>query len=302
MSSGLIVSMLAGACIGLSIALLIGRLLPVHADLKGALDRLAPPRRGTDLPTSDVQAAGGTERVGHWAMAALPAEVWVRTPRRELALLNKPLSRFYGEKLTYAAVGLAAPAFLTALFTALGVRLPFTLSAVASLALAMVMFFLPDYNARDDAAKARVEFRRALGAYVELVALERTNGSGVRQAMEAAAGIGSSWVFTRIDEELSRSRLSGVPPWSALRTLGDDLGLPELHDFADIMRLSGEQGAAVYSNLRARADSMRSALLAEELAEANDTGERMSIPGSALGIVFMALLMAPALLRMFTST
>ena len=87
-----------------------------------------------------------------------------------------------------------------------------------------------------------------------------------------------------------------------MRTLGDDLALPELHDFADIMRLSGEQGASVYDNLRARADSLRSALLTEELAEANATGERMSIPGSTLGIVFMALLIAPALLRMLTHT
>ena len=120
--------------------------------------------------------------------------------------------------------------------------------------------------------------------------------------MESAAGIGNTWVFARIGEELSRSRLSGVAPWTALRTLGDDLALPELHDFADIMRLSGEQGAAVYDNLRARADSLRSALLADELAEANATGESMSIPGSTLGIVFMALLIAPALLRMLTHT
>ena len=41
---------------------------------------------------------------------------------------------------------------------------------------------------------------------------------------------------------------------------------------------------------------------AEALTEANTTGERMSIPGSTLGIVFMALLIAPALLRMFTHT
>ena len=38
-----------------------------------------------------------------------------------------------------------------------------------------------------------------------------------------------------------------------------ELGLPELDDLADIMRLSGEDGAAVYQMLRARAASMRAA-------------------------------------------
>ena len=37
-------------------------------------------------------------------------------------------------------------------------------------------------------------------------------------------------------------------------------------------------------------------------AEANAVGERMTIPGSLLGVVFMALLVAPSLLRMFGNT
>ena len=77
---------------------------------------------------------------------------------------------------------------------------------------------------------------------------------------------------------------------------------PELDDFADIMRLSGEEGASVYANLRARSAAMRTAMLNDELAEANAVGERMSIPGSLLGVIFMALLVAPSLLRMFSNT
>jgi Flp pilus assembly protein TadB len=164
------------------------------------------------------------------------------------------------------------------------------------------MFFLPNYNAVDDARKARLEFARALGAYIDLVALERHNGSGVRQAMEAAAEVGDSWVFTRLSEELTRSRWSGQPPWDALHALADELGLPELDDFADIMRLSGEEGASVYTNLRARSAAMRTAMLNDEIAEANAVGERMTIPGSLLGVIFMALLVAPSLLRMFSNT
>ncbi|QAY68763.1 type II secretion system F family protein [Xylanimonas protaetiae] len=302
MSTGLVMSIIAGASVGLGVALLLTQILPAKADLPGALERLSPTRHTATMARADARAATRTDRVGRWAMANLPTGLWVRTPHRELALLDRPLSQFYGEKLALAAVGLVLPVALATFYTTLGLHPPVALPAVVSLGLAAVLFFAPNRTAVQDAKKARTEFRRALGAYIELVALERTNGAGVRQAMEAAAGVGDTWVFTRLDEELSRSRLSGVAPWTALRTLGDDLALPELHDFADIMRLSGEQGAAVYTNLRARADSMRTALLGEELTEANATGERMSIPGAVLGVVFMALLIAPALLRMFTHT
>ena len=57
------------------------------------------------------------------------------------------------------------------------------------------MFFLPDYNARDDAKKARAEFTRALGAYIDLVALERQQrrrppaGDGGRRRRRRLLGV-----------------------------------------------------------------------------------------------------------------
>jgi Flp pilus assembly protein TadB len=164
--------------------------------------------------------------------------------------------------------------------------------------LAAGLFFVPDVNVRDDASKARGEFSRALGAYIDLVALERLSGSGTRQSMEVAASVGDSWVFRRLGEELARSRWNGVAPWEALHVLADQLGVTDLDDVADILRLSGEEGAAVAEQLRARAASLRSAQLHHELGKANATNERLSIPMSLLGVVFLALLVAPALLRL----
>lgn len=129
------------------------------------------------------------------------------------------------------------------------------------------------------------------------MALERLAGAGARQAMEAAAVIGDSWVFKRIGEELARSRWSGLPPWDALHALADELGLPELEDVADIMRLS-KDGTQVYENLRARADALSAAQISDELAKANSAAERMSMPMSALGVVFMIILIVPTLLRL----
>lgn len=300
MTTGLQVVLLAGGLVGLGLALIVARLIPAQPDLADALGRLAPSRPSA-VGTSPMPTTR-QERVGVWAMRVLPSGLWTRTPHRELALLRISLARFYGEKVTFAALGLALVPMLAVFFDFLGLGLPFALPVLASVGLAAVMFFLPNYNAVDDAKKARLEFQRALGAYIDLVALERNSGSGARQAMEASAEIGDSWVFTRLSEELTRSRWSGLPPWDALHALSDELGLPELDDFADIMRLSGEEGASVYATLRARSSAMRAAMLNDELAEANAVGERMSIPGSLLGVVFMALLVAPSLLRMFGNT
>ena len=300
MTTGLQLVIAAGALLGLGTALLLTRLLPADPDLAEALGRLTPGSRTGH--TSTPTAGSGKEQLGLWAIRTLPPSIWVRTPTRELALLRIPLARFYGDKITFAALGLVIPPLLNVFFDFLGLGLPYAIPALGSLALAALMFFVPNYNAVDDAKKARLEFTRALGAYIDLVALERHNGSGVRQAMEAAAEVGDSWVFTRLSEELTRSRWSGLPPWDALHTLAEELGLPELDDFADIMRISGEEGASVYATLRARSAAMRTAMLNDEIAEANAVGERMTIPGSLLGLIFMALLVAPSLLRMFTQT
>jgi hypothetical protein len=301
MTTGLQLALAAGALMSLGVVLLVIRLTPAEPDLAEALSRLTP-ARGRATTFGPASASSGKERIGVWAMKTLPTAMWVRTPTRELAILRVPTAQFYGDKLAFAGLGLIIPPLLAWFFDLIGLGMPITIPALASLGLAALMFFMPNYNAIDDARKARLEFARALGAYIDLVALERNNGSGVRQAMESAAEVGDSWVFSRLAEELTRSRWSGLPPWDALHTLADELGLPELDDFADIMRLSGEEGASIYTTLRARSSAMRTAMLNDEIAEANAVGERMTIPGSLLGVIFMALLVAPSLLRMFSNT
>ena len=301
-ATGLQLALVAGALVGLGVALLVWRLAPADPDLGDALQRLSP-EHAKRRPVEATHTASDTrERLGVWGMKTLPAGAWGTIPVKELAILRIPISRYYGEKIMFALLGLAIPPLLTTFFTLLGARLPISIPAVATLGLATVMFFLPNYNVRDDAKKARAEFSRALGAYIDFVALERNSGAGPRQAMEVAAGVGDSWVFRRLSEELARTRWSGLTPWDALHGLALELGLPELDDLADIMRLSGEEGAQIYRSLRARSSGMRSAMLATEKGKANEVGEKMSIPMSLLGVIFLAILVAPALLRVIGGT
>lgn len=298
MSTGLQLAIVGGALVALGLVLLVLRLIPAQPDLAAVAHRYSP--EGARSATANLLAAptanSPRDRVGLWAMHRLPAAWWGRTPTRELALLQRSVHQHYGQKVTYALVGLLIGPVLTALFHLLGFAIPFAIPVAVTLALAVFLWFIPDLDVRIDAKQARSEFTRALGSYIELVALERANGSGARQSMELAAEIGDGWVFRRIGEELARSGWAGLPPWDALHSLAEELGLPELDDLADIMRLS-QEGSQVYANLRARSQSLRSAILSEEITKANASVERMTIPMSLLGVVFMILLITPAMLR-----
>lgn len=298
MTTGLQLALLGGALLGLGVALLIWRLSPAHPDLADVVRRYSPEgvRALANASKATVVASSTPDRLGIWAMKRFPSSWWGKTPTKELALLRMPVHRFYGKKVLYGITGLVLSPVLTYFVTVLGWSVPILIPVVASIGLGIALFMTPDLDVRTDARHARVEFGRALGAYTDLVALERLGGSGSRQAMELAAEVGDSWVFQRISEELARSRYDGVPPWDSLHALSDELGLSALDDMADIMRLTKE-GSQVYRNLRARSSALRSAMLNDELTKANATGERMSMPMSLLGVVFMAILVAPSLLR-----
>ncbi len=298
MTTGLQLALLGGVIAGAGLALLLWRLVPAQPDLGDVVRRYSEgSARGTRAVTAAV-STNTTERLGVWALKRLPNSWWGRTPTKDLLLLQIPVHRHYGKKMIYFFAGLIIPPGLGYFLIVLDYPIPFLIPVAGSAGMALGMWFLPDVDARNAARKARTEFSRAMGAYIDLVALERLAGSGPRQSMERAAEVGDSWVFVRIREELARSRWSGQQPWDALQALAADLDLPELDDLADIMRLS-KDGSQVYTNLRSRSSAMRSAVLNEDLAKANAIGERMSMPMSGLGVVFMVILITPALLRIF---
>ncbi len=289
--------LLLGALAGAGLALVVAQLVPAPPDLGAALTRLSQQRpRAPELAATGLQ-----DRLGRAVLTRAGMLPGLRPPTRELAILRIQPHEWLGEKVLLAAIGLAFPPLLTALLDLAGVGLPWVLPAVVSLALAALFFALPSLTVRERAAKAREDFARAVGAYIELVALERLAGAGTSQALENAAQVGHSWVFERIREELLRSRLSGTTPWESLSGLADELGVPELADLSDIMRLAGEEGAQVYEALRARGRSLRTAMLTREQARANAASERMVLPVSLLALCFALLIATPAMYRLLVS-
>jgi len=302
-SAGLTAAALFGATGGLGVTLIARELLPSDPQLASALDRLAPTRIGLDAPAVQEPAAGDgstgalEHRVGIWAQRHLVDAPFVRIPTKELLLLRIPVARHLGQKVLMALLALLFPAVFIVVTTAGGYALPIALPAVFALVLAAVLFVVPDLDVRRRAAAAREEFARATSAYLDLTALERAAGAGATQSLDQAATVGDSWVFVRLREQLIRARLSGTPPWDGLHDLATELSLPELSDLADIMRLSGEEGAAVADTLRARSRGLRAALLTKEQTRANEESERMVVPVALLGLIFLVILGAPAIVR-----
>jgi pilus assembly protein TadC len=305
MGTALMLALLAGGTAGLGVTLVVRELLPAQPQLAAALDRLAPPplarttnAAAVQLGDDDPAGTSGLEtRVGLAVQRHLDGLPLLRVPTRELMLLRLPVHRWLGQKVLMGLLGLLFPALFTLVATAMGYPLPVAPPALGGLALGALLFLVPDVEVARRAAAAREEFARATGAYLDLTALERAAGAGATQSLEQAAGVGDSWVFVRLREELTRARLSGTPPWDGLHALAAELAVPELSDLADIMRLSGEQGAAVADTLRARSRGLRAALLTKEQTRANTDSERMVIPVALLGLIFLVILGAPAIVR-----
>ena len=290
--------MVAGMLVMAGVATFVWWASPAQPDLADALDRISPHQAPIVAATTSV-APNATERAGLWGMRHIPTS-WVPVVAADLAVVRKSVATFYGEKLAFAGIAAVAVPLLSWLIS-WTVPLTITIPVAVTVAGMVGGWFLPDLNLRQDAAEARIEFTRALGAYTDLVALERHGGgSGSRQAMELAAGVGDTWPFRRISEELAHSRFSGEQPWDALHRLAHELAITDLDDLADIMRLCGEEGAPVYDTLRARSAATRNALLSTDLTRANEVGERMFIPASLTAVVFLAILILPGIARLFT--
>ncbi|MGF1432342.1 type II secretion system F family protein [Kitasatospora sp. LaBMicrA B282] len=286
-------AVLAGGAAAAGLALLIAELRPAPPDLGQALERLhrAPADRREEAADAEERWYDrlGARSLG-WAGARLPT--------RSLALIGRTPARFMAHKLLFALIGLVLPAYLSAMAEIAGFGLPVALPALLGLGLAAGGWLLPDAIVQSEAREARTEYLHGIAAYLELVALERAADHGPAEAMRRAAAVGRGTVFRRIRDALERAATDRQPPWDGLEALAAELGLTALQDVADIMRLSGTDGAAVYDTLRARSKGLRDELLAAELAEAGTTSEQMVAPGAALTLLMTVLIVYPALYQM----
>lgn len=274
-----------GSLIGLGLALLVAELFPAAPRWDAALARLD----GTAVPIRGPRS---------WLAVRLSR---LPVPHADLALLGISVERFTLQRVGFAAIGLGLPFALNSMAALVGVSLPWAVPGIVGVVVGALFALFPDLGARSEAAKRRTEFRAALSTYLDMVALERAAGSAPTQALQAPVDICTGWVFQRIATVLEQAKRGGDQPWRGLADLGEQMGVTELTDLADIAEDAGVEGAQVLNTLLAKAQSMRSAALSDARSRANSRTSDMPIAISSTVLGFLLLVCFPALYRIFAS-
>jgi tight adherence protein C len=287
--------LLAGLGTGIGLWLIVVGWFPRPPRLDKALD--APHGLTRPLDTDpEAQSSGWTGRWGR------PAVRWLRraglplaSTHRDLATVDKPVDVHLAEQATAAVFGLLLPPAAVALLAFAGLDVSLAMPAVASLVLGAAGFAAPELSVRSEAAKYRASFRDALSSFLDLVVISLAAGSGVDQALDEAAKVGSGTAYTELRYALAEARLARVPPWDILAVLGRRIAVAELQQLAATVGLAGTEGAKVRASLRSRAIALRARQLTDAEGDANAATERMALPIVALFAGFLIFLGYPAI-------
>lgn len=218
--------------------------------------------------------------------------------RKDLAVMNRTVGSFLATKTVIGLLFfLLAPVAYSAMRVA-GVPLPGGAPLVAAVVFGAFGFVLPDLALKGEAERRRRDFRRVVGVFLDLVAMNLAGGRGLPEALLAAAGISDHWAVVRIRQALANARLMGMTPWQALGELGDDLGVEELRDLAGALALAADDGAKIRSSLSARAATLRRKEMAESEGEAGERSQSMLVAQLLVCSAFLVFLAYPAIDRL----
>jgi hypothetical protein len=216
-------------------------------------------------------------------------------------VLRKTPAQFYGRKVLYGLLGLILPALMTGFFALHRASpMPFVVPVAATVILSGVLFMMPSRDISADAKKARSNFARALSG------LHRAVRPGTQQRRRCVRRPGQRRRGGRLvgvppdragtgPVPLQRSTPVGLPQGPLRRPRPARAGRRRRHHAPGQRRVLGGLPAAARPQRLARSCPAQSS----ELAQAGVVEERMYLPASLLGVVFLALLMAPPLLRLF---
>jgi tight adherence protein C len=291
-------AIVVGALAGLALFLAIFALIPRRVSLSG---RIAAFDAGRVAPLHDpaTEDHGGetelTRRLGT-ALDRFCTELGWQFPslRANLRLTGKSFESFLGTKALLGIFGLTVPLFLLSGLSLLGVHLSIVIPVWVGLMFGVIFFFLPDLELRQEVEKRRRDFRHAIGAFLDLVAMNLSGGRGVPEALMSASEIGEGWAFWRIKEALTNARLTGQTPWQALGQLGAEVRVDELRDLAGALSLVAEDGAKVRESLTARAVSLRRKELADLEGQAAERSQSMLVAQMVMAGAFLVFLIYPA--------
>ena len=173
--------LLAGAMLGAGLWLLLFSLLPARPSLAASLARL----RGDTAALADAdwpsQATRPWQRQLGRAVEQAGQAVGLEFGgiRKDLAITGQPLDAHLAAKVLCALAGGLGGLVLAGLLAAAGVYVPVVLPVWLALGFALIGFLLPDRRLRAAASARRASIRYAVGALLNLVAINLAGGAEV---------------------------------------------------------------------------------------------------------------------------
>ncbi len=234
------------------------------------------------------------------------SQSWLRVPpelterlrawERPLRLVDRYVEQHLVLLALVALVGFSVPTLAFAALAAsgaisIGVAVPGALSLAVGLGAAALLH--SDTMAR--AELVATDLRYQLGAYIDMVTMLLAGNSGYEGALEQAARTGDGRLFEELRRRMREVSTMGRSLVEALFATADELGLDELDEVAATASLSAAEGAPVARTLAAKCSTMRSSLAARQEAQARIRTDKVTPPLVAMALLFMALIIYPAL-------
>lgn len=279
---------MSGAALACAVALVVTGWRQPRPSLDRTLRRLRrpPARTGAD-------GAGGfvAEIVRHVGGGAV-ARSWAPS----LRLIGRSVEAHVGALVAAALIGFVAPTagFLTlrslgAISVGAGVPL------LVSLATAFAAPAIVHADAMGRADDARIDVRYQLSAYLDMVIMLLAGNTGHEGALGQAARAGDGLLFHELRRRMREVGATGQSLVEALVLVADDYDLVELRQVAGTTSLAAAQGAPVARTLSAKCSTLRGTISAEQEANARVRTDKVTPPLVGMALLFMALLIYPAL-------
>jgi hypothetical protein len=262
--------------------------------LHGAMARLhrSEPTAGSSAPADPASApfAIGSFVQRRWGSA------WSRRWNQPLRLVGRSVETHVGYLVLASLGALIIPAFALALLQALGIAsLTIWIPAALSLAGAIVAPLFVHSTTMAASAEVSVDLRHQLGAYLDMVAMLLAGNTGYEGALDQAARAGDGLLFRELRRAMREAGTTGQSLVRALERVAEDYGIVELEQVAATATLSAAEGAPVARSLTAKCSTLRSTLAAEQEADARIRNDKVTPPLVAMALLFMALIIYPAL-------
>jgi tight adherence protein C len=302
--------LLTGAVAALGLVVLCAALIsprPSVAVQVARHDALRRSTRRTVLSAAEAAASAAPERGFSAGFARAVARLadrlevlatergWrLRRTRADLAVLGRRTGEFLATKVVAGLLLLLLAPVCWFVLRMWGVPLPGGVPLSAALVLGAAGYLVPDLALRADAERRRRDFRRVVGVFSDLVAMNLAGGRGLPEALLSSASVSDYWALVRIRQALSGARLAGKTPWQALGELGEELAVAELSDLAGALALAADDGAKIRASLAARAATLRRKDMADVEGDAGEKSQSMLVAQLVLCTAFMVFLAFPA--------